>query len=90
MSESSAVSPSSRYCGLNAIGVSSPSKLASMTSTAWASSPVPGLQHQLAGGERQPHRGVALGHQGDPLDRLGEQRGGQLGLELTWLGSSAW
>ena len=41
--------------------------------------PAAGLEHQLAGREGEPDRGVALGHQGDPLDRLGERRGGQLG-----------
>ncbi len=41
MSESIALSPSSRYCGLKAICRSSPSKLASSVSRAWASSPAP-------------------------------------------------
>src|SRR5262249_58396683 len=40
--------------------------------------PRAGFKYRLARGERQPQRGVALGHQRDPLDRLAERRRGQL------------
>ena len=41
MSESTALMPSMRYCGLKATFISLPSKVASIASVACASSPVP-------------------------------------------------
>ena len=90
VSESTALMPSSRYCGLNAICICSPSKLASIASLACASSPVPASSRTSPGGEGQPDRGVPLGDQGDALDRVGERRAGSSATAENSLGSSVW
>ena len=67
---SMAVRPSRRNCGLKPVVRSSPSMVASIDSEACASSPEPASRVEHAVGERQLHRGVALGDQRDALDGL--------------------
>ena len=82
----SAPSPSSRNCGLNATEMSSPTSVGLERLGRLRVVALAGVEDDLALGERQPDRGVALGDERDALGGVDQRRACR---RSAWIGVSS-